>query len=171
MRLEEVYLRIAVDQDEDNDGEENEDAIEDDCSKVFNADLSFSASEFYLSQYEGLFIKSFRVAYRTSLLFLFICLLALCVRLLIDRKSDDGGIEFHLDDWKHLNEQNVFLGLIEGEQDEKGLDHMTKLIGERSPSTKLIRQTNISEMIQFDQLFLGIYPFSRRKCLIRSITE
>ncbi|CAF3609148.1 unnamed protein product, partial [Rotaria sp. Silwood2] len=79
--LDEVFLRITNDQYEANELiEDNRQIIEDNCSFIFNETLIEQGYDYYLSQYEGLFIKSIRIAYRKYLLFLFILILAYLVQ-------------------------------------------------------------------------------------------
>ncbi|UJR24690.1 hypothetical protein I4U23_006063 [Adineta vaga] len=152
MKENEVYLRIAIDENNIEDEEDNEELIENNCFDVFNNKLIYNDYEYYLSQYEGLFIKSFRIAYRSYLIFLFICSLSYSMKFLIENKDYSREIIFNFDDWSHLKHQNVFIAFVENDYDQKTLDHMKSFIHQYSPLTRLFTLRNLTTLADLNQL-------------------
>ena len=150
--LEEVYLRIAVDEDATVDEEENNEFIEENCFDVFNDKLVYHGYEYYFSQYEGLFIKSFRIAYRSYLILIFICCLAISIKFFLNSRKSHAEIIFNFDDCSHLKQHNVFIAFTQNNYRQRESDQLRDLIHKRSPSTQLFTLTNMTNITEFNHL-------------------
>jgi energy-coupling factor transporter ATP-binding protein EcfA2 len=156
--LDEVFLRIIIDENEnEEDFQENENLIKENCFEVFNEKLIEEGYDFYLSQYEGLFIKSIRIAYRNYIFILFICLIPFFIFYFINQTKENDQFIFSFDDWSHLKQQNVFIGIIQNYYDQQIIYQIQNLIKQRSPRTNLIFLYNITNIIQLNQLFWSNY--------------
>jgi len=156
--LDEVFLRITMDQNKNQiDFQENQNLIEENSFEIFNEKLIEEGYDFYLSQYEGLFIKSIRIAYRNYIFILFICLIPFFIFYFIDQTKENSKFIFSFDDWSHLKQQNVFIGIIQNYYDQQIIYQIQNLIKQRSPLTNLIFLYNITNIIQLDQLFWSNY--------------
>ncbi|CAF1436607.1 unnamed protein product, partial [Rotaria sordida] len=152
--LEEVFLRIAIDQYENNELiEENQDLIEDNCFEIFNQKLIEQGYDFYLSQYEGLFIKSIRIAYRRSILLFVILLIPFIFEYFIKTTTDYESILIDIDDWSHLKEQNIYIGINQYEYDEYLFNRIISRINQRSPLANIYKLTNITTIQQLDYFY------------------
>ncbi|CAF3997700.1 unnamed protein product, partial [Rotaria sp. Silwood1] len=110
--LDEVFLRITNDQYKNSELiEENEDFIENNCFKIFNKILIEQGYDYYLSQYEGLFIKSIRIIYRKSIFILFILIIPFLFKLILNKKREYKTIIIDIDNWSHLKQHNLFIGI------------------------------------------------------------
>ncbi|CAF4199175.1 unnamed protein product, partial [Rotaria sordida] len=155
--LEEVFLRIAIDQYENNELiEENQDLIEDNCFEIFNQKLIEQGYDFYLSQYEGLFIKSIRIAYRRSILLFVILLIPFIFEYFIKTTTDYESILIDIDDWSHLKEQNIYIGINQYEYDEYLFNRIISRINQRSPLANIYKLTNITTIQQLDYFYWNL---------------
>ncbi|CAF2158208.1 unnamed protein product [Rotaria magnacalcarata] len=152
--LDDVFLRLTIDQNEKNDKyEENEDFIEEDCLEIFNKNFHEKSCEFYLSQYEALFIKSFRIMSRKLLLLLFILLIPFFIQFKINEKFKISEINIDIDDLSHLKEQNIFIGINENRFNQKIFDLIQNEINQYSPLTKIYYLSNITNIQQLDYFY------------------
>ncbi|CAF4841189.1 unnamed protein product, partial [Rotaria sp. Silwood2] len=113
--------------------------MEDNCSYIFNEILIEKGYDYYLSQYEGLFIKSIRIAYRKYLLFLFILILPYLFQYIINNKSIKKSILIDIDDWSHLKKHNLFIAYY-NQNDQFNQDLFNKIssrINKYSPLTNI----------------------------------
>ncbi|CAF3865527.1 unnamed protein product [Rotaria magnacalcarata] len=165
--LDDVFLRLTIDQNEKNDKyEENEDFIEEDCLEIFNKNFHEKSCEFYLSQYEALFIKSFRIMSRKLLLLLFILLIPFFIQFKINEKFKISEINIDIDDLSHLKEQNIFIGIDKNRFNQKVFDLIQNEINQYSPLTKIYYLSNITNIQQLDYFY-----WNRRKRNLNSYSN
>ena len=102
--------------------------------------------DFYLSQYEALIIKFFTTASRNVILITFISFVHFLISFFIEQNCSDEEILFDIDDWSHLNPQNIFIASNEN-------DNYQYFYSQPSSSTKFIILSNITNLIQLEQFF------------------
>jgi hypothetical protein len=100
-------------------------------------------------------IKSFRIAYRNSFVFLFICFLSFFIQIYLQDSTNLNEIVFHFHDWSHLKEQNLFISFIQIEHDQHIFSQIKHFIDQHHPLTNLIQLNNITNIIQFQQFFFS----------------
>ena len=158
-----MFLRLVNDEDEtDRDSEESESSIEEDCDEIFDKDLIEVGYDFYLSQYEGLMRKLFLHAYRKSIFFVLICFIGFFIHFFIKQNEDKDEIIFNIDDWSHLNQQNVFIGIIQNENNQQLFDQMKNYTDQHFPFTHLEKLNSIRTIEEFDRFFWREFQFHLR---------
>ena len=100
---DEIYLRIL------NEEEEEEEDIEEDCYEIFVDQCVEKGWEIYLSQYEGLLIKSLNIAWRKKSILIFILLVPLFIQHYLKQNPNNSPIIYSFDDWSHLKEQKIII--------------------------------------------------------------
>ena len=76
--------------------------------------------------------KLFLHAYRKSI---FICFIAFFIK----QNEDKAKMIFNIDDCSHLNEQNVFIGIIENENNQQLFDEMKNDTDQHFPFTLILK--------------------------------
>ncbi|CAF3658697.1 unnamed protein product [Adineta steineri] len=154
--LDDVYFHlINKNEDKLEKDEENRDLIENNCLEIFNKNNVYENFQFYLSQYEGLLIKSFLIYSRSLIFFFFICFLTFFIKILIEEKTENIQIKYSFNDLLHLNKHYIFLSFINNKQENYEIIHkINKSIHKYSPHTHLIILNNITNIIQFNLFFL-----------------
>ncbi|CAF1266993.1 unnamed protein product [Rotaria sp. Silwood1] len=153
--LDEVFLRITNDQYKNSELiEENEDFIENNCFKIFNKILIEQGYDYYLSQYEGLFIKSIRIIYRKSIFILFILIIPFLFKLILNKKREYKTIIIDIDNWSHLKQHNLFIGINSNNKYNQDLfNYISSRIIKYSPLTNIYKLTNITNIQQLDYFY------------------
>ena len=139
-----------------DDHEDKDDlSIEENSFQIFENRLKEEDYHFYLSQYQGLFIKSFLLAYRNFSFLLFLLLIPFLILYFLNEKKNNSILVFPFDDWSHLEKHNVYIALNQI-TNPQFIQQLKNLIKQRSPLTNLILLYNITDIEQLNDLLFSI---------------
>jgi len=133
--LDDVYLNLLKEEEDNIDYE------------IFNNKLISNNFDYYLSQYEGLFIKSFKIAKRNIYFLLFILLIPFLIIYYLNQNSKYSNIEYSFDDWSHLNNHYVYIAF----------DQFYYPNIKRSPNTNIIYLYNITNIKELNHLLWSMF--------------
>ena len=146
--IDDVYLRII---NNENDEEENEEFLLENCSKVFHRRNVEEGYEFYLNQYQRLFIKSILISYENCSFLFLIRLIPFVINLYVNQVNENSLIEYSFDNWNHLQENYIYVL----SSHRSMFNSFKSSLQKHFPLTKFIYLSNMSHFNQLKDFLWG----------------
>lgn len=118
--------------------------------KIFNEDLIETGYDYYLSEYEGLFIKLIKISFRYYFIILLILLIPFIINYLINQNKLMNEIIIYFNYLFYLNQQNIFISFIQNSYQHQIFNKIKNSIEQIYPLTNFIFLYNITNIIELN---------------------
>ena len=140
--------------------DENDELIDEYCSEVFNQRIIELNYDYYLNQYEGLFIKSFFILIYNYSLLLFILIIPLIIYFYINQNSSNEIIKYSFNQFNHLKDNYIYIGSSSPIYDQLTIKQIKYSIQKSSPLTHLIFLSNFTNSEQLNHFLWSMFTLS-----------
>jgi hypothetical protein len=146
--VDDVYLRLTADADADADADGEGEDVDERCVQMFTERPVQGIYHFYVSQYEGVLIKSVRIVSRRWALFVLVCALSVLVESWLTPPTTNSTDE-------HLIETNAYDSLA-GQSVVVGVPSTSdRPWPSPVPSVDVRQLSNLSDIDELDRLLSG----------------